>query len=456
MKHKVPAEALRMFDEGKTNAEVLDSGVLNFNGDPPRPRTVRDWRAFWTKGNYIPFIRVDDEVVEVVDEIAEYNKPPIFVENGNGATAKLESRMVKSVEELEEVLNIDTQVWKRVKCEISTWPVPRKIVSKELEFVDGKLSGSVEDYGERMVDTMFSIKASYVRREEAPYEEFLEKLPVLVGGFTPRKTIAAPLRITGDHVAVVHIYDAHFNKRPFNKEYTIQDALEEYKKVVVALCGRMQAIGVEIEEIVFPLGHDFLHTDTLSGTTTSGTQQDIMVDPCDAIYVGAQAAVFAVDEFSKIAPTQVVSIRGNHDSLNSIWLGLFIKSWFRNTENVFVDASKEIRKYLQYGTNCFGFTHGDRVNTQRLAMLMPAEVPQMWADTEYRIMFLGNLHTKQGMFYQVWEEKGVVLKVIPAICHNDYWHTLMGFVGNKRAAEVDLYHKQHGPAGSITVFVDEL
>jgi hypothetical protein len=52
-------------------------------------------------------------------------------------------------------------------------------------------------------------------------------------------------------------------------------------------------------------------------------------------------------------------VPGNHDELTSFHLGEILAARYDGDKHVTVDNSARLRKYYDFGTNLFGFTHGD-------------------------------------------------------------------------------------------------
>ena len=51
----------------------------------------------------------------------------------------------------------------------------------------------------------------------------------------------------------------------------------------------------------------------------------------------------------------------NHDYMSGFHLAHALKSWYRNTEAVKVDADPKHRKYYSWKNSLIGLTHGDGV-----------------------------------------------------------------------------------------------
>ena len=78
------------------------------------------------------------------------------------------------------------------------------------------------------------------------------------------------------HCLIIDIADLHIGKlatmMESRNEYNTQKALSHAREGVAGILSKSS--GFELDEIIFIIGNDVLHTDTTRRTTTSGTPQD--------------------------------------------------------------------------------------------------------------------------------------------------------------------------------------
>jgi hypothetical protein len=79
-------------------------------------------------------------------------------------------------------------------------------------------------------------------------------------------------------------------------------------------------------------------------------------------------------------------------------------------------------------------------------MLMPVEVPELWAQSTYREIHCGDKHHK----YDAKEQAGVVVRILRSLAAADAWTYQRGFVGSMRAAEGFLWDKKLGLKAQFT------
>jgi hypothetical protein len=216
----------------------------------------------------------------------------------------------------------------------------------------------------------------------------------------------------------------------------------------------------EVEEILFPIGNDFIHAEMMSlggkgvHATAGGTPQPEMISWHETYMRGAAIMRKAIMYLSHIAPVTVLQIPGNHDRYSSYTMGMLMDAYFENNKNVNVDCSASPYKFKRYGTNLIGFEHGHSVAQIRLAALMANERPTDWAETKYREWHLGDQHRKGSAKPSVLEEQGVSVEFLPSITAPNEWHRLKTFNWQKRGAMAWLWDYDTGPLARFQVNID--
>ena len=210
----------------------------------------------------------------------------------------------------------------------------------------------------------------------------------------------------------------------------------------------------EFEKIIFPLGNDFFHTDSIWQTTTAGTPQP----EADAYYhtfiTGKDLAITIIEKLKEIAPVEIYSIPGNHDRTTSFMLGQILEAYYRNDQNIVVHADESPYKFHRYGVTLLGYEHGHSVNSIRLGNLMSNEVPQDWAETLYREWHVGDQHRKGSGKPSWFEEQGVSVEFLPGLTPPNEWHRLKSFNWQKRGTMAFVYDFDEGPIGRHQVNID--
>jgi hypothetical protein len=225
----------------------------------------------------------------------------------------------------------------------------------------------------------------------------------------------------------------------------------------------------DVEEILFPIGNDFLHGEMMAvdgkgvHATSAGTPQPEMISWHEVYKRGAAILRQAILYLSQIAPVRVLQIPGNHDRYGSYTLGMLMDAYFENNKNVTVDCSPSPYKFHKFGCNLIGFEHGHSVAQIRLAALMANECSPSdpdhpyygwWQDAKYKEWHLGDQHRKGSAKPSVLEEQGVSVEFLPSITAPNEWHRLKSFNWQKRGAMGWLWDHDTGPLARFQVNID--
>ena len=246
------------------------------------------------------------------------------------------------------------------------------------------------------------------------------------------------LPLTDRHLLELSFYDVHFGKlgwgREVGRDYDLKLAESYFRRAVDKLLPRV--VGYPIDRILIPIGNDFFHINSWKNTTAAGTPLDVDSRMSKIFEVGCRAMIEAIDRCIVYAPVDLLWVPGNHDPETSWYMAKFLDAWYRNVDEVRVNAEPNHRKYVQYGSTLLGYTHGHAEKHDDLPTLMAVEQPQMWAQSTTRSWRLGHFHTKRQKRYTAGDTyKGVTIDVLPSLSGADAWHYQEGYVGNPQAAE---------------------
>jgi hypothetical protein len=263
-------------------------------------------------------------------------------------------------------------------------------------------------------------------------------------------TPVAKKPVTGNMLEI-SIPDLHAGKLAWGKEtlwgnYDLKIAEKVFEEALEALIARTASY--QFDEILIVVGNDLIHSDSMSGTTTKGTPLDN-----DGRYQRTFKKVRlmvtrAIERLRLMAPVSVMLVPGNHDQL-SVWhLGDSLECLFAKCDDVAVDNAPSLRKYYQWGNNMIMFTHGNKGSLTDYPLLMAVEQPKMFGETIYREAHTGDKHQ-----LKVHELHGVRVRISPALCPPDAWHSENMFVGNPRSAEAFVWNKEEGLVGTAVYTV---
>jgi DNA repair exonuclease SbcCD nuclease subunit len=184
--------------------------------------------------------------------------------------------------------------------------------------------------------------------------------------------------------------------------------------------------------------------------TFAGTQLDTDSRYFKAFATGRKIICQAIDRLRELAPVHVVTVQGNHDTMSAWHLGDSLECYFRNTPDVLVDNQPKLRKYVSFGKVGLMFTHGDKSKATDWPMIFASEMSKMFGETKFREIHTGHLHQTR-----LIEKNGVRVRISPALCSEDAWHSERGFVGNLRGAEAYIWSKDEGLVSTVFFNVKE-
>lgn len=376
-----------------------------------------------------------------------------FVVHGEQAElTKKASEEVRNDEDLIRVCKIDTTVWTIERWVCNRWEmgiVPRPIGNSE--------DGWRRDNTEPIVTPLYQVKA-WLKRKTAVISAREEIAALLEDAKRqmPHRKRPPALRIksTDDAMLELALPDLHMGKLAWADEtghghYDIKIAQQRFETALEALIARTS--GHRFARVLFVMGNDLLNADNSQNTTTAGTPQSTDGRFQKTYVATRKMMIQAIEERLRPLATdvRVLVMPGNHDRLATWCMGDSLECWFHRDKTVKVDNRPLPRKYEQFGKVMLMFCHGDKGKKQDYPLLMATEQPEMFGSSLYREAHIGHRHESK-----LTEHHGVRVRTSPALCEPDEWHSGMGFVGNARAAEAFVWHREQGLIATAHYTVD--
>lgn len=349
------------------------------------------------------------------------------------------TKEVKNELDLAEECDIDLDEWK-----ITEWECKRYnawIKNKEGEIESQPKFSVYAKMKRKVLDTDVSKQKDVILKElfeSAPELEFIE--------------IYAKESGEKDTLYELSLPDIHFGKLAWKEEtgedYDLKISCKRYNEAIDDLLTRVNVN--RVEKILFPIGNDMINIDNNSNTTTAGTPQSVDGRFPKIIRIVKDLLIQNINKLATIAPVDVLVVPGNHDNHTMFMLGEILEAYYSNTEQVTVINSPKPRKYYQYGTCAFQYTHGDEEKHESLGLIFATEEPKIWASSTHRVCKLGHFHKSKKLSYiSTDEHQGFQVEVLPSLSGTDLWHKKKGYMSAK-AAKAFLYHKTKGKLAEFT------
>jgi len=338
--------------------------------------------------------------------------------------------------------------------DLKTWEVERHVINSwEVSMGAGK-SGT--DTPETFTNFQVKVWLKRISPEFAAIEDLIRRLegnspvvPTIKRQLTPKR---------GSRILELSIADPHLGMRCHRPGSDAPWTIEQCEVMAMSAVDRLleQAeVNGPYDYILFPFGNDFLHSDNIFHTTTAGTGQPES-ESWQHIYTrGEDLAIAMVERMKAVAPVQIVTVMGNHARQSEFTLGRILRAYYRNDENVEVDASASPYKFHKYGVNLIGYEHGHSVAAIRLAALMANECRlNGWQEARYCEWHLGDQHRKGSSKPSMHEEQGVSVEYLPGLTPPNEWHRIKAFNWQKRGAMAFVWDERRGPVTRHQVNID--
>jgi hypothetical protein len=356
---------------------------------------------------------------------------------------------VKTLDQLLKICEVDLNLWKVKDYTVNKW--------------------DVTSWKNETPQTLQNFQVKARLEKNVVYEEtksqadiFLDLIknyqPPLIEGFYCNTTVG-----NENNLLEISIFDLHLGKLAWGGEtgenYDTKIARERFMYSIETLLKR--ASGFQYSRILFPVGSDFLNSDTILNTTTKGTFQDEDLRWKKTFKVAIELLVDAINLMKlKGVPIDVIIIPGNHDLERNYYIGSVLEAWFRNDNMVNVDNSAPERKFYKFGKVLLGFTHGSEEKESALPLIMATDChsKKYWSETVFHEWHLGHIHRKKTVKYNVTDNKdrtlkedlGVTIRYLSSLTGTEEWHYRKGFIGAIKAADAFIWNNELGLIAELT------
>ncbi len=358
----------------------------------------------------------------------------------DAACLTMRSRTIRTLEAALDVAKVDLEIWEVERYVVNKWDMGAKIKAKQVNpYPDTVWRHKIS------VTELWQVKVWLRRKVKTPQLQAIEAL------VAQRQICFKPTKYRkGNRLLEVSLFDMHFGKLAWEQEtgsnYDLKIAAGVFATAIDQL---LDVGGDDVSEILLPIGQDFFHINNPQAITPKGGNLlDTDGRLAKVFQVGYEAVIAGINRCLEVAPVRVIWVPGNHDPETSLYLIHVLNAWYRTNKHVEIDIQPTVRKYVRFGVNLLGFTHGDEECYRDLPTIMAAEQPQEWSTTRFREWHLGHWHKmKQISYLSTDSYGGVVVRVLPSLSGTDAWHYRKGFVKSRRAAEAYLWDSDAGYIG---------
>lgn len=380
-----------------------------------------------------------------------------FTDNGNTAevAATLDFDIINSPKKLLAAMNVDENIWEVYKKQIGKSPAWRKDRVVDWEVKNGVANGKVKDSGKIKVVPVYTVKLWLRRKVEQVRASYaLDDFKNDVKKYSPKRNVFPKYaKPKSGYMMEIEMPDIHIGKLTWGEESGVDGDLKIQIASSIKVMKELLSYADKfpIERIVFPVGHDFYNTDNQFNTTSLGTPQQEDTRWRKTFRAGWNLAADLINMCAEISPVEVPIIGGNHDEERSFYLGEVLSGLYKNTKRVTIDNSAKMRKYVSYGINLIGMTHGYHEKIKELKDIMAYEVPDLWSKSKYREWHTGDKHHKEDFIHKTHEDNtGVVVRILRSLTPADAWHYNKGYIGALRASEAFMWDKERGLLAQFT------
>ena len=250
---------------------------------------------------------------------------------------------------------------------------------------------------------------------------------------------------SGNDIMVFGHFDVHMGRVCTEHETGYEYNLEIAEANMIRSTEEMMAKASRrnIEKFIYVIGQDYFNSSSTGFTTSQSHLQDNATTFNTIFKFGTHAIIKCIDMLSSMAPVEVVLCTGNHSRFEEVAMAQIIEAYYRNDSDITVDASPMPRKYVEYGVNCIGFTHGSD-EKDRIYTLMQSEVPEIWGRTTSRVWLAGHIHHNS---WVAKEDSSCVVFSLSAMAKPDRWTVKSGYTMAKSGCTAFVFNYEKGLDG---------
>jgi hypothetical protein len=270
--------------------------------------------------------------------------------------------------------------------------------------------------------------------------------------------VHTPIIENGDSIAIINLYDAHIDKLVLIDETNPEGSVEKNCKNFEEAFNKLlsQSLVYNPEKIIFPIGNDFFNANDNRNTTLKGTPQDSNPYWKKSFIQGFLMLKNCIDKARLYCEVEVPLVISNHDADKLFYLGQILNVIYEKDSLVTIDTSTKSRKYLKYGLNLIGFSHGNNEKNyiNSLPSTIMIENKSIMSEIDYIHHFCGDIHHKETYIHNSTKDlKGCTISFLRCLSDLSKWEYDKGFVGIPKTAESYIFTKNKGLSANLLVYI---
>lgn len=278
------------------------------------------------------------------------------------------------------------------------------------------------------------------------------------------------------YMLVLDPSDVHIGKLSVASEtgHTYDASIAEHRLFTGCKALIDDAAKVGASHVLLVIGNDISHIDTPRRTSTAGTPQDTD-GSIFTIFRAARNAYARVIRYALECGkgVQIVHVPSNHDWVLGYCIAETIAALFADHPNVTASEyaiSERHRKYVRFGKNLLGFTHGDGARESDLPQIMMQEARPHMAECLHRYWYVHHYHHKIKKALGIrpmarekdhiamtvihggagaMEGDNVAVEYVRSPSPPDGWHDRNGYL-NRQAVEAFIHCPERGQIRRLT------
>lgn len=214
-------------------------------------------------------------------------------------------------------------------------------------------------------------------------------------GFDPRAEVAAASADGEDDLLTVYVVpDLHLGMLAHGAECGEDYDLRIAESMIRREVGRLMEMAPPSRHAVILFLGDYFHAnDQKNATPRSGHTLDVDGRWRKVYGIGARLAVgLARAVADRHDQVEVAFLPGNHDEDAAVTLAVALELLFEGHERIRVAPGQGIHWFRRFGRCLLGASHGHTMSADRMAMLLAADRPRDWGETDHRHFFFGHIH----------------------------------------------------------------